>query len=199
MYRSANKNVFVESEDEVDEAFETGAKSKKATKKDSNDDADFELALELSKADSKPAPRNSKKPRVSFISENDDDEDEAFEEIEEEIVTEDDDDAFSEEVEEEPKAAKKKKGATPSKAKSTTATAKKSSSPAAKAKKSSNKPAPTVKASPVSKPASKPIKRTFEAPTGVSIVSGQGPRLRVGLSKRAIPKGPLSPVKIIKS
>jgi len=151
------------------------------------------LALELNKAESKPATRSCKKPRASSIqeSENDDDEDDAFEEI---VSEEDDDDAFSEEVEEEPKAAKKRKGSKP-----TSATARKSASPAAKGKKSSNKPAPPVKVSPVSKPAPKPVRRSFDAPTGVSIVSGQGPRLRVGLSKRAIPKGPLSPVKITKS
>lgn len=164
-----------------------------------DEDADFQLAIELSKEDGNGIDRSTRrKSRVSFIEEEASESDDAFVEIEEELETDEDvlsDEDFEveqeEKVEEKPKKGKKAVATTSKQAKQPAAP-----KPKAKTTKTPSTPATAKKSAPPVTKISRPT--NFPAPSGVSLPGG-GPRLRVGLSKRSAPRGPLSPVKIFKS
>lgn len=174
------------------------------------EDQDFELALKLSKEESRSS-------RIEDDLEVDDDdvvvevdlsdEDEVVSDMEEE----DESDAFSGESDEEfeAKPAKKKgaaaKAPVPPRAKAPSkATKAPATKPAPASKKAKIAPAPVNKVSASIPISSKPDtekkavrKPSFPTPSGVRISEG-GPVRRVGLSKMHAPQGPLSPVKIRK-
>lgn len=211
-FRSTGKTI-VESGSEADEAFDVPSKRKASApkKEKQQEDEDFQLAIELSKADHFPATngrRSSSRPSFVFEGAEDGSEDEVFEDDEEEEEPEmeepsdedEDDDAFSESEDDEPKKPAKKG----KKAAATTAKvpAKKAAAPSKhkKAPIAKTAPAPKSSASVVTASAPRPVSKlkSFPTPIGVSISQGDGPRRRVGLSRTHAPKGPLSPVKIIK-
>lgn len=219
--RSAPKNICLESESDVDEAFEVPSKLAKRSQTNQEDE-DLQLALELSKASPK---ANNRKSRSSFVFEGaidkddapfqqDDEDEEMFSDASEvESAESEDDDAFEEDEseDEKPKKGNGKKGktspvATPKAAAKKVTPAKTKKAPQPKAHIIKNSSAPVAKNSPAPRPVTKIVSRpkpSFPTPSGVNIPGGSlgsgGPRRRVGLSRFTAPKGPVSPVKIPKT
>lgn len=208
----------------MDEAFDLPAKAgtkRSATVSKPDEDEDFQLAIELSKE----SPKLKRRSRPSFVfdesepivepsagpikdhvmEDEEEEEEEVFEDAGHDLTEEsgvESDEAFEDSDEEEVEVVKPKKGkksVTPSKppatSKKATPVSKKPSAPKKAIAATKASTAITPKATSSIQPAR--AKPSFPAPSGVTITQG-GPVRRVGLSKSHAPKGPLSPVKIIK-
>lgn len=193
------------------------AKKAKALSEEDQEAADLKMAIELSKWEKGSCMEPKRKSRQSFIFDElpgsdvaEDEEEEVFNDGDKPVSdeSESEDDAFEEESEEEEKKPKGKKGkaakapAPPKKApaqpkaKTSVSTAKpKAKSPAAPAVPAvTQKPKPVIKAPVAPRP-----KTEYVMPSGGVNIPSDGPKRRVGLSRSHAPRGPLSPVKIIKS